>query len=184
MNLSNIPIVSLENIIQNLDIDSFRNLLLVNKEINSLIINVLGTRIITLRNIELSMKNERTQKFLNKMIMPKIEDIILNIYNEFHSNLNKINHDESINILYDNIYDNDFKIITYFETISNNSWNKLCKQHNKNTQNQYKYGENCIKSCLSCYESITNTRKQNFDNTIYSTEKYTFFLLMYLYLFH
>ena len=183
MDLLMIPVLPMENIISFLDIESIRNLLLINKSVNLFITTVLGSKIIALRSIELSKKNKYIWNFLIKIISPKLETIILNIFNNFYMDINTIYDGKCIDIIYYNISDNDFKLLSYFKTISNEYWNKLCIEYNKNSIYQNN-NINCIKYTLLKYKEVNVSRKENFPNTICSTEKYTFFLLLYLYLYH
>ena len=180
MDLLMIPVLPMEKIISFLDIESIRNLLLINKSVNLFITTILGSKIIALRNIELSKKNKYIWNFLIKIISSKLENVVLNIFNNFYIDVNTIYSGKCIDIIYYNISDNDFKFINNFKTESNQYWNKLCIELNKDSIHQV----NCMKYVFSTYKEVNINRRENFPNTIYSTEKYTFFLLMYLYLYH
>ena len=183
MDLLMIPVLPMENIISFLDIESIRNLLLINRSVNLFITNIIGSKIIALRSIELSKKNKYIWSFLIKIISPKLEIIISNIFTKFYMDFNIIYESKCIDIIYYNTCDSDFKLLSYFKTISNDYWNKLCIEYNKNSIYQNN-NINCIKYTLSKYKDLSIRRKQRFKNSIYSTEKYTFFLIMYLYLYH
>ena len=45
--------------------------------------------------------------------------------------INTIYDGKCIDIIYYNISANDFKLLSYFKTISNEYWNKLCIEYNK-----------------------------------------------------
>ena len=179
LELDNIPEVAYNNIIQYLSLDDIRNLLMVNKSMYIIITNVLGSRKDALTG---NPKTQLCNNFLEEKMLPKIHSSINNLFN-----ILKNDSGGTIGRHYYNFSAHDFNVIYRYQILSNNIWNK-----HTNVDTNYSYYKNAIRLTLSSLDDTVKSRKRLFcgshsvdnDTPYLWTRRYTFLMLMWLYIFH
>ena len=196
LKLEHIPYPAYDLIIQYLSLEDIRNLLRVNKDVYYIVSYILGSRkeALTGNPTTISSKN-----FLNIKIYPKVKNIVILIL----KNLENASTGDIYNC-YNCLSDNDFNLIYKFKPMANTIWNDYYENINNST-NRYEYiitdyYKNAIKNSFKGLEDIARRRYKRFNNnyneddndSIYDNNnksylwslKYTFIVVMWLYMFH